>query len=151
MKRVHFALLFLGLSFINVTAQENCLNPENLKALDASWEKAQLELNYAFLESLLAEDFLWVHNHANTIDDKSAVLNRVKRHLSTNNRNTKSRTSKDVKIIIYGATAVVNGTTIVDRGPKPTAYNFMRTYTQINGKCYLLANHTMAVPDSKED
>ncbi len=117
-----------------------------LKKLDASWEKAQLELDFDFINSLLAEDYIWVHNHANTIDDKEAVLERVKRYINDNNKETKSRTSKEVNVIIYDKAAVVSGFTIIDRGPTPITYYFMRTYIEINGKCYLIVNHTMAVP-----
>ena len=85
-----------------MSAQESCLTTENLKKLDASWEKAQLELDFDTINSLLAEDFIWVHNHANTIDNKNAVLERVNRYLKSNNQNIKSRISKDVKVIIFG-------------------------------------------------
>mgnify|MGYP001582025203 FL=1 len=97
----------------------------------------------------MAEDFIWVHNHANTIDNKAAVLDRIKRHISTNNRNTKSRISTDVSVIISGATGIVSGYTLIDRGPSPTNYHFMRTYVESNGKCYLIANHTMAIPEKE--
>lgn len=118
----------------------------HIKNLDASWEKAQLELDYDFIDSLLAEDYIWVHNHANTIDDKEAVLERIKRYIATNNTETKSRTSKDVKVIISDKTAIVGGITIIDRGPSPVTYHFMRTYVEIDGSCKLIANHTMAIP-----
>ncbi|TVZ55396.1 uncharacterized protein DUF4440 [Lutibacter sp. Hel_I_33_5] len=150
MKKIIFATIFLVFNSINVVAQEKCMESNKLKKLDASWEKAQLELDYDFISKLLAEDYIWVHNHANTIDDKSAVLERVKRHVKNNNRNTKSRTSKNVNVIIYGSTGVVNGYTIIDRGPKPITYSFMRTYTEKDGKCYLIANHTMAIPDKNK-
>ena len=149
MKLIRIVIAIVGLSIFSASAQERCLNQENLKKLDASWEKAQLELNFDFVKSLLAEDFIWVHNHANTIDNKTAVLERVKRYLSSNNQNTKSRISKDVKVIIYGTTGIVSGFTIIDRGPSPTTYHFMRTYVENDGKCYLIANHTMAIPEKE--
>ena len=151
MKAAFTLLLLLGLIMNTLNAQEDCLASENLKSLDASWEKAQLELDFDYLETLLADDFIWVHNHANTTDDKTAVLDRVKRNLDRNIRNTKSRNSKDVKVIIYDSTGIVSGFTVVDRGPTPTNYNFMRTYVKSNGKCYLLANHTMAIPEGNND
>ena len=146
MKNINIVLLFAITTILPVVAQDNCLTADNLKKLDAAWEKAQLELDHDFIDSLLAEEFIWVHNHANTIDNKAAVLERVKRYLRENNRNTRSRTSKDVGVIINGETAIVSGYTIVDRGPKPTTYHFMRTYVSFNGMCNLLANHTMAIP-----
>ena len=149
MKIISFVLVIVGLSVFPVLAQENCLHQENLKNLDASWEKAQLDLDLDYIDSLLVEDFIWVHNHANTIDNKAAVLDRIKKHRSTNNRNTKSRISTDVSVIISGATGIVSGYTLIDRGPSPTNYHFMRTYVESNGKCYLIANHTMAIPEKE--
>jgi vacuolar-type H+-ATPase catalytic subunit A/Vma1 len=151
MKLTRFFMLIVALSVFSACTQNNCLSQEHLKTLDASWEKAQLELDYDFIESLLAEDFIWVHNHAKTIDDKEAVLERVKRHIANNNTDTKSRISKDVNIIISEKSAIVSGYTIIDRGPSPTTYHFMRTYVDINGKCYLIANHTMAIPDKPSE
>ena len=86
MKNINLTLLILAATICQIFAQESCLSTNNLKQLDASWEKAQLELNLEFISSLLAEDFIWVHNHAKTIDDKPAVLERVKRYLKNNNR-----------------------------------------------------------------
>lgn len=151
MKLTRFVFVIVGLSIFTACNQERCLNQENLKKLDASWEKAQLELDFDFIESILAEDFIWVHNHANTIDNKVAVLERVKRYLDSNNQETKSRISKDVKVIVSGKTAIVSGFTIVDRVPSPTTYHFMRTYVETNGKCYLIANHTMAIPENQTE
>ena len=81
------------------------------------------ESPFLFVVGVFSLYFVWVHNHANTIDNKTAVLERVKRYLNSNNKNTKSRTSKDVKVIISGTTGVVSGFTIVDRGPTPTTYH----------------------------
>ncbi|MDG5491991.1 nuclear transport factor 2 family protein [Psychroserpens sp. SPM9] len=139
----------IALSICSVSAQEKCINEGHLKKLDASWEKAQLELDFDFIKSLLADDFIWVHNHANTIDDKTAVLERIGRYTRQNKKDTKSRKSKAVKVIISGTTGIVSGYTIIDRGPTPTTYHFMRTYVEKKGKCYLIANHTMAVPEKE--
>jgi hypothetical protein len=140
------AFLFIGLSIVSATAQESCLNPESLKKIDASWEKAQLDADKEFLEFLLAEDFIWVHNHGNTIDNKTDVLNRADRYRSGKKKNARSRKSKDVKVIVSGTTGIVSGITIVDIGPSPTTYHFMRTYVEIDKQCFLIANQTMAVP-----
>ncbi|RMA64790.1 hypothetical protein BXY75_1671 [Ulvibacter antarcticus] len=37
----------------------------------------------------------------------------------------------------------------MDRGPSPITYHFMRTYVEINERCYLIANHTMAIPEKE--
>lgn len=148
MKLIKILITVVFVSTFAASAQKKCLNQVHLKNLDASWERAQLELDHDFLNSLLADDFIWVHNHANTIDSKLTVLERVKRHLRDNNKTTKSRISSDVKVIISGATGIVTGYTIVDRGPTPTTYHFMRTYAEVNGTCLLVANHTMAIPEN---
>lgn len=149
MKIISIAIVIMGLSLNSSIAQESCLNPEKLKNLDASWEKAQLNSDTEFLESILAKDFIWVHNHANMIDNKTAVLNRANRYKSLGTQNARSRMSKDVTVIVSGATGIVSGFTIVDRGPSPTTYHFMRTYVERNGKCFLIANHTMVVPEKE--
>ncbi|WP_066631918.1 nuclear transport factor 2 family protein [Labilibacter marinus] len=146
MKLLSTIILFIGLSTITACAQKTSSATEKLLALDASWEKAQLEMDFVYLESLLAEDFIWVHNHAGTVDNKKAVIERAKRHLKNKNNNTKARTSSDVKVIVLQETAIVTGYTTVDRGPKPTKYHFMRTYVKVGAKYLLLANHTMAIP-----
>ena len=112
------SILIFAFSIFTTSAQENCFTEENLKKLDASWEKAQLELDFDFVDLLLAKDFMWVHNHAKTIDDKAAVLQRIKRYLKKNNKSTKSRTSKDVKVTIFGSTGIVSGYTIIERNSK---------------------------------
>ncbi|MFC3880459.1 nuclear transport factor 2 family protein [Algoriphagus namhaensis] len=146
----NFLVLFLLLFWsIYGFSQSACLNENSLRALDLDWERAQLEANVEFLESLLAEDFIWIHNHASLTDDKSDVIQRATRQKETGENNTRSRKSQDVKVIILANTAVVTGTTIVDRGPSPTVYNFMRTYVEVEGKCFLLSNHTMAVPEQE--
>ncbi len=148
MKSIFFCILLSGLSVTSVIAQKSCIEPENLKNLDSQWEKALLDSNAEFLEAILADDFIWVHNHASMIDSREALLKRTSNPNAPGN--TKSRVSKDVKVIVLGSTGVVTGITIVDRGPSPTTYHFMRTYTEVDGKCYLLANHTMAIPDNEE-
>ncbi len=150
MKTLSITIVLIGLSLVSVVAQESCLNPKQLKSLDASWEKALLESDLTHLNSLLAEDFIWVHNHASMTDTKAAVVKRASDQKVGDTRNTRSRTSNDLKIIISGATGIVTGYTVVDRGPAPTNYHFMRTYVEIEGKCFLIANHTMAVPEKEE-
>lgn len=122
---------------------------QKLLELDLGWEKAQLESNVEFLENLLAKDFIWVHNHASLIDGKDAVISKAKRIQDGQADNTKGRVSRDQTVVILGKTGVVSGFTVVDRGPSPTTYHFMRTYVKEKGKFVLLANHTMAIPDEE--
>ncbi len=122
---------------------------QKLLDLDLGWEKALLESDVGFLDNLLADDFIWVHNHASLIDGKEAVVSRAKRIREGQVDNTKGRVSRDQTVLILGNTGVVSGFTIVDRGPSPVTYHFMRTYAKVDGKYLLLANHTMAIPDEE--
>ena len=142
-------LSFLLLIFGSANAQNNCLTRENLKSLDLQWEHALLVSDADFLDQLLADEFIWVHNHNSMTDTKEALVSRSKDPKRQATGSTRSRISSEVSVAIHGKTGVVSGITIVDRGPSPTTYHFMRTYSEIDGKCYLLGNHTMAVPDEE--
>ena len=120
---------------------------EQLVELDKGWERALLNSEVEFLENLLAEEFVWVHNHASLIDGKAEALSRAKKIGSGQQDDTRNRSPRDHQVVLLGQTAVVSGFTLVDRGPQPTTYHFMRTYSQVAGRWKLLANHTMAIPE----
>ena len=142
--------LFLTAFLFSIHLISHSQTPEQrLLSLDLGWEKALLESDVAFLENLLADDFVWVHNHASLIDGKESAISRAKRIQSGQADDTKGRVSRDQKVVILGNTGVVSGYTVVDRGPKPVTYHFMRTYALVDGKFKLLANHTMAIPDEE--
>ncbi|WP_111671502.1 nuclear transport factor 2 family protein [Algoriphagus litoralis] len=122
---------------------------EQLLQLDLGWEKAVLNSDVDFLENLLADEFVWVHNHASLIDGKEQAIGRAKRIQAGQANDTRNRTSRDQQVVILGETGVVSGFTVVDRGPSPTTYHFMRTYSRIDGKWKLLGNHTMAIPEEE--
>ena len=121
---------------------------EQLVELDKGWERALLNSEVEFLDQLLAEEFVWVHNHASQIDGKAEALSRAKKIRAGQQDDTRNRTPRDQKVVLLGQTAVVSGFTLVDRGPQPTNYHFMRTYALVEGKWKLLANHTMAIPEA---
>jgi len=145
-----YLLIFLSFFFAaNVFAQQDCMTVAYITALDAQWEEANLHPDPDFFESVLAEDFVWVHNHASMIDTKEAVVKRAENQAAKGTSETRSRVQRDVKVAITGPTAVVTGFTVVDRGPTPTRYHFMRTYVSVDGKCLLVGNHTMVVPEGE--
>ncbi|MDR7130606.1 ketosteroid isomerase-like protein [Algoriphagus sp. 4150] len=137
---------FLMMAF-TVSSQQKCITEASIIALDAQWEENNLDPNPEFFRNVLAEDFIWVHNHASMIDTKEAVVKRAEDQAAKGTSDTQSRTQSDVKVAITGNTAIVTGFTIVDRGPTPTKYHFMRTYVEMEGKCLLVGNHTMAIPE----
>lgn len=128
-----------------ISAQDSCLDPAALIQLDAKWERALLDSDADFLTTFVARDFIWVHDHASMVDTKESLLERVSA-TAAGTGDTRSRISSDVVARVLGSAGVVTGFTIVDRGPTPTRYNFMRTYVEVSGRCLLLANHTMAIP-----
>jgi ketosteroid isomerase-like protein len=139
------SFLILSIHWFAVGQTQN----EQLLQVDLGWEKALLESDVAFLENLLADKFVWVHNHAGQIDGKEAAVGRAKRIKAGQADDTKNRTSRDQQVVIVGTTGVVSGYTEVDRGPSPTTYHFMRTYALVDGQWKLLANHTMAIPEEE--
>ena len=147
MKTISSFLLFLFFITLNAFAQTP--DPQKLIELDQGWEKGLLKSDVNFLENILAEDFVWVHNHAGQIDGKLEAIARAKRIQAGQADDTRNRTSRDQTVVILGNTGVVSGFTVVDRGPSPVTYHFMRTYAFVDGKFKLLANHTMAIPDEE--
>uniref|UniRef100_UPI004048C13D nuclear transport factor 2 family protein n=1 Tax=Algoriphagus sp. TaxID=1872435 RepID=UPI004048C13D len=135
-------LLIISVSSFAQTTQEQLL------ALDKGWERALLNSDVEFLDTLLAEEFVWVHNHASQIDGKAEALNRAKKIRAGQQDDTRDRSPRDHQVVILEQTAVVTGFTVVDRGPQPTTYHFMRTYALVAGKWKLIANHTMAIPET---
>ncbi len=135
-------LLLIAFSSLGQTTQEQ------LVELDKGWERALLNSEVEFLEILLAEEFTWVHNHASLIDGKEEVLNRAKKIRAGQQDDTRNRSPRDHQVVVLEQTAMVSGFTVVDRGPQPTTYHFMRTYVLVDGKWKLLANQTMAIPEA---
>lgn len=151
MKRISFTIALLFVTVLQISAQESCIIQENLKALDALWEKSLMETNLDYFKSNVSEDFVWIHNHAGRTDSKETLLEFVSKIRQEKPDHWKSRIQKDTRVISFGTTGVVYGYTAVELyDGRISNYNYMRTYAEKDGKCYLIANHTMVVPDSED-
>lgn len=154
-------LAILSVFSTKIVANPNaltCLNEESLLQQDAQYEVALLNDNYQFLEKNLHPNFVWVHNHASFVQDSREALLGPMRKRKQNNKPAYStkRTQDSVQVLLANTTAVLHGYTVVERANSPTdkagnkigvRYHFMRTYYEENGKCLLLANHTMLIPE----
>ncbi|SFB43013.1 nuclear transport factor 2 family protein [Algoriphagus aquimarinus] len=144
-----YLLTLLALAFCFSTTAQTCLTEASIKALDAQWEEKNLNPEPEFFKNILSDNFTWIHNHVSSVDNKESVVKRAERQVANDGSNTRSRIQSEVKVAITGKTAIVTGYTIVDRGPTPIKYHFMRTYVEVDGKCLLVGNHTMAIPEEE--
>jgi len=128
-----------------------CLPPAALIERDAQYEEAMRTGDVAFLQDLLADDYVWVHTLASAIDTKPVVLERLKNQKTA----PKARVTSDVKVQVLGDTAVLRGLSTVDQWNadgktwRSNRYQFMRTYVNVDGQCKLLAVQTMKVWSSE--
>jgi hypothetical protein len=128
-----------------------CLPVAGLIERDAQYEEAMRVGDVAFLQALLADDYVWVHTLASAIDTKAVVLARAKQPPVI----PKARTTSEVKAHILGDSVVLRGLSTVDQwNPdgktwRTNRYQFMRTYVNAGGNCKLLAVQTMKVWSSE--
>src|SRR5690554_3218526 len=129
-----------------------CLEPSRLKVLDAQYEEALRVEDTKFLNKLLADNYVWVHNLASDIETKPGLLKRLK----DLNKVPKARVSHDITAHRLANTVVLDGLSSVDKyNPdgktfRTSRYRFMRTYVAHNGQCKLLSVQTMKVWSSEE-
>lgn len=147
MKVSVFVALILGFWSNMASAQDDCLAAASLIKIDSQWERALLETNVEWLEEHLADEFIWVHNHAGQVDTKQTLLAPA-RVARTQALSARSRVQSEVEARIVGSTGLVTGFTVVDRGAQAKRYSFMRTYAVVSNRCVLLGNHTMLVPEN---
>lgn len=135
--------------FLNVYAA-TCSTDAELKALDTRYEQALRQGDSEFLAGLLAAEFIWVHNQASDIEDRTELLTRMNPLVDP----PQSRTTRDLSIHRQGNTAVIAGISQVERaaehGSVRMDYRFMRTYVSDSEGCQLLAVQTMKVWTSEE-
>jgi len=146
------SLLLLSLALPLHALAAPCLPVADLIEQDRRYEEALRTGDVAFLQTWLADDYVWVHTLASQIEDKPTVLARLQKPASI----PKSRTTADVHGHVLDDTVVLRGLSTVEQWNadgktfRSNRYQFMRTYASVNGQCRLLAGQTMKVWSSSD-
>lgn len=137
--------LFMTIA-VTPLAAADCLSDTNLLRLENDYEQAIRTADVAWLERTLAEDFIWVHNHASAYESRAMLMARLR---AEDYQPPKSRELSEVSVIRQGDTAVVYGLSTVDKHTEgarhANRYHFMRTWLKTPVSCRLLAGQTMKV------
>ncbi len=121
-----------------------CLPAPALIERDSQYEEALRVGNVPFLQSLLADDYVWVHTLGTQIETRAVLLARLAKPVVF-----KARGTSDVHVHTLGDTAVVRGISTTEQWNadgttwRTNRYQFMRTYVNVGGECKLLAVQTM--------
>ena len=153
MKNLLVSLGFASLcaAFPSVALCAPCLPIGELIERDRQYEEALRVGDVAFLTSLLADDYVWVHSLASQIETRTLLLTR----LAHPGVVPKSRSTSEVRGHVSGDTVVLRGLSSVEQFNadgktwRTNRYQFMRTYVKVDGVCKLLANQTMKVWSSQ--
>ena len=141
-----FTFIFLSVVAVMASAK-SCLPVADLIARDSQYEEATRVGDAVFLENLLADDFVWVHNLASAVEDKTVVIARAKHPQEI----PKARTTSEVHAHVLQNTVVLRGLSSVDKWNedgktwRTSRYQFMRTYVNSAKGCKLLSVQTMKV------
>ncbi|ACE85020.1 nuclear transport factor 2 family protein [Cellvibrio japonicus] len=125
----------------------DCLAPDAVLKLDATYEEALRIGDVKLLDSLLAPEYSWVHNLASLTEDKTGLLARLQKPGEI----PKARRSHDIRSHRLGDTVVLQGLSSVEKwNPdgktyRTSRYQFMRTYVRVGETCQLLGVQTMKV------
>lgn len=147
MKKRLLLVLLVGGAWTSQLLAQSCLEREALIALDARYEAALQTGDTAFLQSLLAPEFYWVHNLASMKENKSALIERIQQPAEQ----PKQRRSHDISVQRLENTVVLQGLSSVDKWNddgktyRTLRYQLMRTYVAVQNECKLLAVQTMKV------
>lgn len=143
---LRWCFLFAMIAAGNLHASE-CLQDDKVRLLDNQYEEALRVGDVKFLQALLADEFVWVHNLAVDIETKSVLLARMKQQQET----PKARVTSEVSFHHLNNTTVLAGESSVDKynddgkSFRTSRYRFMRTYVTDGKDCKLLSSQTMKV------
>ena len=148
MRTLYFNLALLLFPFITVTtyAQNSKAQQEVLK-VNSDYDKAILKGDVSFHEGLLAPEYI-SYNSNGSANNRSDVLERMKKEKAAPTFQLKALTSEDVKVKVSGDLAVVTGkwkstTTSMenDASPHDDQGYYTAIYEKRNGNWLLIADH----------
>lgn len=137
-------LLSLVAALPVISSAAPCLPAPALIERDSQYEEALRVGDLPFLQSLLADDYVWVHSLGSQIETRSGLLARLAKPVVY-----KARTTSDVHVHAQGDTSVVRGVSTTEQWNadgttwRTNRYQFMRTYVNVGGACKLLSVQTM--------
>lgn len=137
-------LLSLAACVPLISSAAPCLPAPALIALDSKYEEALRVGDVPFLQSLLADEYVWVHSLGSQIESRSSLLARLAKPVVY-----KARFTGDVAVHVQGDTSVVRGVSTTEQWNadgttwRTNRYQFMRTYVNVDGQCKLLSVQTM--------
>lgn len=150
MKNYFWLLVLLWSPNLWADTAKDCLTLENLTSLDARYEEALRLGDVQWLDNLLSDNFLWVHNLASAKETKAILFERLR----TQTEVPKARRSEELRLERLANTGVLIGLSQVEKWNadgktwRAMTYQFMRTYVQDaqdQGRCKLLAVQTMKI------
>ena len=121
-----------------------CLPADALITLDLRYEEALRVGDVAFLRTLLADEYVWVHTLGTQIETRDILLARLAKPLVY-----KARSTSEVQVHQQDGTSVVRGVSTTEQWTqdgttfRSNRYQFMRTYVNVAGTCKLLSVQTM--------
>ncbi|WP_072782360.1 nuclear transport factor 2 family protein [Duganella sacchari] len=127
-----------------LAAAAPCLAVPALIERDTQYEEALRVGDTAFLKTLLAEDYVWVHTLGSQIESRDSLLARLAKPVVY-----KARFTSDVHAHTQGDTVVLRGVSTTEQWNadgttwRTNRYQFMRTYVNVAGQCKLLSVQTM--------
>lgn len=111
---------------------------DDLQTLDHQVEAAVVAKDLPFLESILAEDFRFVHG-TGRVDSKAPWLD----SLRTGRASSASRTVSELDVEPHGDTALTSGRiSVVSSDGRPYSIRFARAYVRRDNRWRLVSHHT---------
>jgi ketosteroid isomerase-like protein len=122
-----------------------------LVARDAAWNALRLRGDARGLDTLLEDDWLLTHSDGRT-QDKRDYLEELQRGTAGGRVNT-AITNQDVRVRIYGAAAVITGTSVqsgvgADGAPFTGRFRFTRVWVRHGDGWRMVASHSSRAASS---